>query len=371
MTEKLKVAVLYGGKSGEHEISLRSAASVIRNLDTSRFEIVPIGIDKQGKWLLNDVKNVLSDDQQTAQIVTSSAQAIAVPQPIRMHDFHAKDLFDVVFPVLHGPLYEDGCLQGLLRLAEVPFVGAGVLSSAISMDKVIAKRLVETSGIKTAPYFMVRKPQWEAQRQAIIEAIFKSLGQTLFVKPVSLGSSVATHKVTDANGLAEAIDDAVQYDHKVLIEKAINAREIECAVLENIDDGQTPIVSIPGEIIVGGGYGFYSYDAKYQDPNAAELIIPAPLNNDRIQEAQAIARRVFIECDCEGMARVDLFLDKDSDEFYFNELNTLPGFTTISMYPKLFAASGISYADLLSRLIDLALTAHVKQSAIKRDWLCK
>lgn len=368
MTKKIKVAVLYGGKSGEHEVSLQSAASVIQYLDKEQFDVIPISIDKQGNWLLNTLPDVLLEKQGALPVRTANTKEITVPQTAKVNGTATRDLFDVVFPIAHGPLYEDGSLQGLLTLGEVPFVGSSVLASAIAMDKTIAKQLLTHANIPVVPYLIFTKFRWEKNADACIQEIVKQRSFPLFVKPANLGSSVGIHKVHHDDTLVAAISDAFRFDNKILVEKAINAREIELSVLEDIDNPEQALVSLPGEIKVTGDHEFYSYTAKYLDADAAELIIPASLTEEQLREAQYIARRAFEILGCEGMARADLFLDKETGQFYFNELNTIPGFTTISMYPKLWEASGIPYSELLTKLINLAIVRHERNKAIHRDW---
>jgi D-alanine-D-alanine ligase len=267
--------------------------------------------------------------------------------------------------VIHGSFGEDGTLQGLLELADIAYVGPGVLSSAMGMDKDIAKRLVLAEGIAIAPYLSIKKGQWSFEKNEIIKTIQSKLGFPVFVKPANTGSSLGVSKVKSIDSLAMAIDEAFLYDTKILVEQAVNAREIELSVLENPEYGRQPLVSIPGEIIPN--HEFYSYEAKYLDPDGAGLAIPADLTQEQIKRAQELAQKIFTTLECEGMARVDLFLDRDSGSFIFNEINTIPGFTTISMYPKLWQASGISYKDLLSKLIDLAVARQERKRMIKHE----
>jgi D-alanine-D-alanine ligase len=361
--KKIRVAVLYGGRSGEHEVSLHSAASVIKNLNRERFEIVPIGIDKQGRWLLNNLEQ-MKITADTKLLVMPSTAKETLPTLI-MHK-EAQKVFDVAFPVMHGTLCEDGTLQGLLELMDVPYVGAGVLGSAIGMDKDVAKRLVSGVGIPVAHYLCIKQGAWLTDPAFYIKTIAENLEYPVFVKPANTGSSVGIHKVKQVQDLTAAINDAFLYDVKVLVEQALNAREIELSVLENNEYGKPPLVSVAGEIVPS--HEFYSYTAKYLDEHGAQLLIPAPLTAEQLQRAQQLAGRIFEVLECEGMARVDLFLDKHTDEFYFNEVNTIPGFTQISMYPKLWEASGLAYSDLLTRLIELALARHQRKQHLKREW---
>jgi D-alanine-D-alanine ligase len=376
--KKLKVAVLYGGRSGEHEISLRSAASVIRNLDPERYEVVPIAIDKQGRWLLNDV-SLIEKNTQSLPMDKNLPPVVLPPNPTdgqsqlmplggnpagKMAPMTA---IDVVFPVMHGPLCEDGTIQGFLELADVPYVGCNTLSSAVGMDKDIAKRLIHAAGLPVVPAVALKHEPWKKNPEAAAQKIATELGYPVFVKPANLGSSVGVHKVKTPGELDAALKDAFRFDTKVLVEKAVSAREIELAVLENPDPGLDPLVSAPGEV-APTGHEFYSYEAKYLDENGAALMIPAKLAPEQLVRAQYIAREAFRALECEGLARVDLFLDKTTGEFYFNEVNTMPGFTSISMYPKMWEASGIGYQELLTRLIDLALARHARKRALVRDF---
>lgn len=367
-SKKCRVAVIYGGKSGEHEVSLRSAASVIQALDPNKFEVVPIGVTKRGEWLLNQLPDALPNPNAPLLLQTKSSEFVDVPQ-VSANDNGQMEI-DVYFPVVHGPLYEDGTLQGLLALADKPFVGAGVLSSAVCMDKVIAKQLVALAGIPVVPYVVVMAHEWHTRCDDMVARIQQELKYPIFIKPATLGSSVGTHKVNNEKELREKLPDVFRYDPKALIEKAINAREIELSVLENSEWGQPPLVSVAGEIRVNKTkHDFYSYDAKYCDESAAELLIPAEISAEQMAQAQQIARDAFVALQCEGMLRVDLFLDADTQQFYFNEANSLPGFTSISMYPKLWEASGLAYRELLTKLIELAMSRYERGQQIQRDWL--
>lgn len=371
--KKLRVAVLYGGRSGEHEVSLQSAASVINHLDRDRFEIVPVAIDKQGRWHLNDIS--LLEGKKSLPVFKDAPKVLLPPNAadpesgsalIPLGKSGEANPIDVVFPVVHGPLCEDGTIQGLLELADVPYVGCGVLASAIAMDKEMAKRVAREAGLPIVPYQSLRHAQWQKERHECTSKIERALGYPVFVKPANLGSSVGVHRVEAADKLASAIEDAFRYDLKVLVEVAIDAREIELAVLENPEPGGDPLVSVPGEI--NPSHQFYSYEAKYLDENGAELVIPARIDAEQTHRAQEIARTAFRAIDCEGMARVDLFLERPTGKFFFNELNTIPGFTSISMYPKMWEASGISYRELLSRLIDLAVSRHGRRKTLAREF---
>jgi D-alanine-D-alanine ligase len=375
MSQKIRVAVLYGGRSGEHEISLRSAASVIRNLDRSRFEIVPIAIDKQGQWHLVDRDFAEKEAQgSTLSIPAAALPVVLPPDPTRgkgkavfvsLKDGSVAATAEAVFPVLHGPLCEDGTIQGILELAEVAYVGCGVLASSVGMDKDMAKRVARDAGIPIVPFVLARAGRWQKGASEIRAQVKKELGFPCFVKPVNMGSSVGVHKVKTEADFDAAMNDAFQYDTKVLVEKAIAAREIEVSALESREHGEPARVSVAAEIIPS--HEFYSYEAKYLDEDGAALLIPARISPEQLATVQQIAVKVFEALECEGMSRVDFFLDKVTGQFYFNEVNTIPGFTSISMYPKMWEASGLPYAKLLSELVDLALERHRRKLALKRE----
>jgi len=374
LNKKIRVAVLYGGRSGEHEISQQSATAVIKNLDPNRFEVVPIGIDKKGHWLQGDIKNLHYSEDGKALLLPQAPNTVFLPPHPQNHpqlkaETHPElgQKIDVVFPVLHGTMGEDGTVQGLFDLADIAYVGCGLLASAVGMDKDVAKRLVSAAGVKVAPYVAFTHGEWKHFSSKLSEQIAAQLYFPVFVKPANAGSSLGVSKVKSAEELAAAVDNAFLYDTKILVEKAINGREIELSALENIDYGQDALISIPGEIIPH--HEFYSYEAKYLDPEGAGLAIPAKLSPEQTQTVQAAAKTIFRVLECEGMARVDFFLDRDTGEFIFNEINTIPGFTTISMYPKLWNASGIGYQELLSKLIDLAIARHDRKQSLKREWV--
>jgi D-alanine-D-alanine ligase len=376
---KIRVAVLFGGRSGEHEVSLLSATNVIQYLDRSRFEVIPIGIDKQGVWFLGDdvlrkelnapaTLELLRDSERmlfNPDGIGRNLQAIQASQLIPQFK-NSERLFDVIFPVIHGTLCEDGTVQGLLELAEIPYVGCGVLASAVGMDKDVAKRLIMNAGMRTAPYVAIKRGQWDKKSDHFCDLVAAQLTYPVFVKPSNAGSSLGVEKIKTPADLHDAINRAFQYDTKVLVEQGINAREIEVAVLESLELGHDPIVSVAGEI--RPTHEFYSYEAKYLDQDGAELLIPAAMSLDMQEKAREFAKNIFEILECEGMARVDLFLDKDTNEFYFNEINTIPGFTQISMYPKLMSASGVEYSELLTHLIMLALQRHERKSELCREY---
>jgi D-alanine-D-alanine ligase len=360
MKRKLRVALLFGGKSAEHEISLVSARNIAKAMDKQKYDLLAIAIDRHGRWHLDEGARLLYDETRT-RIEFKEARTLAAVRPgdsstplIRAggSGFGA---IDVVFPVLHGPFGEDGTIQGLLKLADLPFVGAGVLGSAVGMDKDVMKRLLRDASIPV-PKFAVFQA---SEKKAIsFSRIKKMLGVPFFVKPANLGSSVGITRVNRPTEFRAAIDVAFRYDKKIIIEEAIRGREIECSVLGN----DSPIASLPGEIIVQ--HEFYSYDAKYLDDQGATFEIPARLPNAIIKEIQRIAVRVFRVLCCEGMGRVDFFL-RPNGEVLVNEINTIPGFTKISMYPKMWEASGVSYSRLIDRLIDLAVERWRKEKRLK------
>lgn len=359
----LNLLLLYGGKSGEHEISLLSAASVLANLDVEQYNVIPVGMDKDGRCYLNNYQDLLNY-KDTLPVMTSHSRPL---ESLLVNGHLAIDA-DVVFPVVHGPLYEDGCLQGLLELADSAYVGCGVLTSAIGMDKDIARRLVGINGIQSARY---RTLSWHAPADEVEQFCSDTaaeLGWPLFVKPCSMGSSVGVHKVYDLSGLKAAVLDARRYDETILVEAFINGREIELAVLENSSPFLAPKVSMPGEIRVNHVDGFYSYTAKYLESNQTEVIIPALLNDDLVHRLQQLASDIFVTLKCKGMARVDCFVNDENGEIYFNEINTLPGFTSISMYAKMWQASGLSYTALLDHLIKSAMKHHQCRQQLVRHY---
>lgn len=371
MTQKIRVAVLYGGKSGEHEVSLQSAASVIRHLDRGRFDVVPVSIDKTGLWQLNDLNTLEQVAGKALPILHDAPEVRLASQPdgrsallpVSGNAAGVRDI-DVFFPVMHGPLCEDGATQGLLDLADVAYVGSGVLASAVSMDKDVAKRLAAYAGLPIAPYVALARRDYERDAARCIETARQKLTLPVFVKPCNMGSSVGVHKVKSWDALKAALDDAFRYDLKILIEQGIDAREVEVAVLE--DD---PLfVSVASEINPDPRHEFYSYEAKYLDKDGASVDLPARIDEAAMARVRALAAQAFTVLECNGLARVDFFLDRKSGEFYFNEINTLPGFTSISMYPKMMEASGVPYGELLTRLVNLALARHRQRHSLVRDY---
>ncbi len=373
MTAKIRVAVLYGGKSGEHEVSLRSGAFIIENLDRTRYEVIPVSIDKEGRWQWNDLKLIEESRSKALPIFQNAPEMRLAAQtdgraslePLGKGAESMRDI-DVVFPIMHGPLCEDGTLQGLLELAEVAYVGAGVLGSALGMDKDVSKRVVSAAGIPVAPYITSLKEVFEEDPSEAVHRAKEHLKLPVFVKPCNMGSSVGVKKVKSWDDLEAALRDSFQYDTKVLVEQGVNAREIEVAALE--EKRGRPFISVPCEIITSGKHEFYSYEAKYLDDDGARFEIPAKLEKSEVIRVQQLAQDAFLALECSGMARIDFFLDRDTGKFYFNEINTIPGFTSISMYPRLMEASGIKPKDLLSRLLEIALKRHDARKKLKRDF---
>ncbi|MCG3210629.1 MAG: D-alanine--D-alanine ligase [Anaerolineae bacterium] len=348
---KLRVGVLFGGQSGEHEVSLTSARGVMGAMDKTKYEIVPIGITKTGQWLTGpDVHQKLLDAAAGHPVLGHLPAETAEDRSLTLPIAETGAL-DVVFPVLHGPFGEDGTVQGFLELVGVPYVGAGVLGSAVGMDKAVAKDIFKAHNLPIVPHVTLLRRDWQQQPEAMLSRCEQGLYYPVFVKPANLGSSVGIHKCRNRAELAAGLTDAAQYDRKLLVEQGVDAREIEVSVLGNDD----PIASVPGEIIPSRE--FYSYAAKYID-ESSNLIIPAPLEPAQVAEIQQLAVTAFKVLDCAGLARCDFLLDKSTGQVYLNEINTMPGFTQISMYPKLWAASGLSYSELVDRLIELAIERH-------------
>jgi len=361
MKKRLRVAILFGGQSAEHEISLISARNIAAAMDKKKYQIVAIGIDKQGRWFIDEGARLLRESTPSRVEFRDGRKAAAVlpgstaTPMIRLAPRRVLGRVDVVFPVLHGPFGEDGTVQGLLKLANLPFVGAGVLGSAVGMDKDVMKRLLRDARIPVPKFLVFER---SAAGQIDFARVKRALGLPLFVKPANLGSSVGISKVTNEKEFGRALREAFRYDNKILLEECILGREIECSVLGN----EKPIASLPGEIVTS--HDFYSYDAKYLDEKGARLIVPARLPKALVNRIQELAVQSFKALCCEGMARVDFFL-RGQSEIIVNEINTIPGFTRISMYPKMWQASGISYAELIDRLIRLALERFHKEKNLR------
>jgi D-alanine-D-alanine ligase len=389
--KKLRVGILFGGRSGEHEVSLLSAASVFNAIDKNKYEVVPIGITKQGHWVTAaDAERLLkgktdSEDQRhlragdpeatpSAAVLANGQSVVVPPEPhqpggslaafqtdnalVRRAADRAINV-DIIFPVLHGTFGEDGTIQGLLELADLPYVGAGVLGSAAGMDKDIMKALFRAAGLPIVKHVTVLRGDWEAEPKKVQKLVESKLKYPVFVKPANLGSSVGISKAHDRKELGPAIDEAAKFDRKIVIEQGVGgskkkAREIECSVLGN----DKPAASVPGEIVPG--QEFYDYNAKYLD-EGSQLIIPAKLSKTETKRVQQLAIAAFKAVDCSGLARVDFLMEPKSRKVYLNEINTMPGFTSISMYPKLWAATGVTYPELIERLIELGMERHVEK----------
>lgn len=354
---KLKVGIIFGGKSGEHEVSIVSATSIYKALDKNKYDVFLIGIDKEGRWLLPSDSQLLANtnDARLIQLNKEKASVAITPYqhaaPLtKLSDSSTGLSIDVFFPVLHGTNGEDGTVQGLLELTQIPYVGSGVLGSSVGMDKDVARRLLREAGIPVVDTVTLRRSDYEKDPQGHIQKIIKKLGLPFFIKPANAGSSVGVHKIKTKDDAATKIGDAFTFDTKVLAEQAVNARELECAVLGNDD----PKASIIGEIVPH--HEFYTYEAKYIDENGADLLIPAKdVSAKMTKQLQEISVAAFKCLELKGMARVDFLVDKETNAIYLNEVNTIPGFTKISMYPKLWEASGIPYSQLLDELIQLAI----------------
>jgi len=385
--KKLRVGILFGGRSGEHEVSLLSAASVLNAIDKEKYEVVPIGITKDGRWLtaehaenllqgklMLEPRHLRAGDPETtpAAAVLAQGESVVVPpepahhenglmpfQTDAAHLRRASDRainVDVIFPVLHGTFGEDGTIQGLLELADIAYVGAGVLGSAAGMDKDIMKSLFIAAGIPIVKHVTILRSDWGQDAKKVEKLVGSKLTYPVFVKPANLGSSVGISKAHNRKELGPAIEEAAKFDRKIVIEQGVGgkkekAREVECSVLGNDD----PVASVPGEIVPVKE--FYDYNAKYLD-EGSELIIPARLTKAQTKEVQQLAVAAFKAVDCSGLARVDFLMDPKTEKIYLNEINTMPGFTSISMYPKLWAASRLAYPDLIDRLIQLGLERH-------------
>jgi D-alanine-D-alanine ligase len=372
--KRLRVGVLFGGRSGEHEISLRSALTVMSAMDPKRYEIVPIGIGHDGRWYLeHDALKMLAEKTpHLAALTSGGTQVTLLPHPdshslistpadgaVDHHDAIRGNL-DVVFPVLHGSYGEDGTVQGLLELAGLAYVGAGVLGSALGMDKDAQKRLLRDAGVAVVRYFSIDRADYR-DSPAQAARLAGKLGYPVFVKPNALGSSIGISKVKRASDLKAALDDAFQYDRKALIEASCEGREFECAVLGN----DRPEASVPGEVVVKGGHEFYSYESKYVDPDGSATKIPADVPRAVTKKLGAMAVAAFKALSLRGMARVDFLATRNLKEIYVNEVNTIPGFTSISMYPKLWEATGLKLPELIDRLIELALEENRERASLK------
>ena len=346
--------MIYGGRSGEHEVSIASAASIFKHIDRERYEAVPIRIEKDGRWVLTSkAPTALSAGEVLKQVTTEALQTVEPTAAV------SGPGIDVVFPVLHGTYGEDGTVQGLLELANVPYVGCGVLASAVGMDKAVMKKLFADRGLPIGPYLEARRHEWDRDPRTIRQRVRDELGYPVFVKPANLGSSVGISKAKSEADFNAAMELALQFDRKTVVEAGVpNAREIECAVLGNDE----PEASLPGEVIPSRE--FYDYEAKYLD-DTSQTLIPAPLDATQTADVRRLAIEAFKAVEGAGMARVDFFLSRDTGQLFLNEVNTIPGFTTISMYPKMWEASGLPYPQLLDRLIQLAIERHSHKQQLR------
>jgi D-alanine-D-alanine ligase len=350
MAQRLKVGLVFGGRSGEHEVSVVSARSVARALDPAKYQILPMAIDRAGRWATPEVaQEVLASSGDRADLVVPFSGSWPLDPRLVQREV------DVVVPILHGPYGEDGTIQGLCEMLDLPYTGCNVAASAVTMDKVLSKRLLRDAGLPVADFCVLGHSQWQREGPSALAQVSTRLPLPVFVKPARLGSSVGISKVKSWEQLPSALELAFRYDDTVLVEKGLAAREIEVAVLE----GEPPTVSVPGEVVPG--HEFYDYADKYLD-DACQLLAPAPLTEEQKARAQALALQAFRACGCDAMARVDFLLDRASGEFYVNELNSIPGFTPISMYPRLLGLSGVPYGHLLDRLIALAFQRHRRRS---------
>lgn len=351
-TNKVRVALLFGGKSGEHDVSLLSAKSVMKAIDSQKYEVLPVLISKTGEWQVDETSlQFLQGNNERVEKLANTSVNRQVARSVQPFPSILDSEVDVVFPLLHGPNGEDGTIQGLLQLAGKPYVGAGVLASAAGMDKVIMKRLFAEAGLPQGDFAGYLRSDIDRRMDHIVVEIEERFGYPCFVKPANLGSSVGISKARNREQLIEALELACRYDRKIIVEQFMDAREIELAVLGNDD----PIVSIPGEIV--SEHEFYDYTAKYTD-GKSELIIPAELDEKTVNTLTELAKKAFSTIDGAGLARVDFFVDRNNGQIYLNEINTMPGFTMYSMYPLLWQHSGISYSELIDRLIQLALLRH-------------
>jgi D-alanine-D-alanine ligase len=363
VNKKLKVGIIFGGKSGEHEVSVQSAKSVMESLDSTKYTIVPIGISKQGSWHIGDeaILALQSGSTLTGIGATSSSGLPDTNIAGQSVPSSLTEEIDVVIPVMHGTFGEDGSIQGMLELLDVPYVGAGVLASAVGLDKVFMKTVFLAAGLPQVLFTAYTRREWEQNRETVAADVEEKLGYPCFVKPANLGSSVGISKVKNRDDLYAAMDIACRYDRKIIVEEGLDIREIEVAVLGNDD----PKASVPGEVIPS--HEFYDYEAKYMSGDST-LMIPAPLSPSQMQEIRELAVRSFQAVDCTGLARVDFFIEKSTGRILVNEINTMPGFTAFSMYPKLWEATGIPYAELVDKLINLAIERYEDKKRITYDF---
>jgi len=364
MMRKLRVAVLFGGRSGEHEVSVASAKSIMQVMDSDRYDVLPVGITKEGRWLTSGeaqaalisgvVEGAAQDEDKRASQVTGQRELV----PGAGGEFPA---VDVVFPVLHGTYGEDGSVQGLLELGDLPYVGSGILGSALGLDKIAQKSVLRDHGLAVVEALTMNRSRWTRDPEATIADVEGQFGYPVFVKPANLGSSVGISKAHNRDELRMGLDLASRFDRRLLVERAIDGREIECSVLGNDE----PVASVLGEVVPCNE--FYDYRAKYVDRDSM-LHIPADLPAETTEAIREMAVRAFLALDCAGLARVDFFVCRRTGQVYVNELNTIPGFTQISMYPKLWEASGLPYGELIDRLIDLAMERYEEEAGLERSY---
>ncbi|MBI4214140.1 MAG: D-alanine--D-alanine ligase [Chloroflexi bacterium] len=352
---RLRVGVIYGGRSGEHEVSIQSARSVLAAIDPERYEAVPIGITQEGSWHAVEPDALLAGGASDRSRLLPSADPRERGLARTERSDGAPEPFDVAFPLVHGTFGEDGCIQGLLELASVPYVGSSVLGSAVGMDKILMKRVFAASGIPVVPWVEVSRFDWERQPSTVADRVANSVGYPCFAKPANLGSSVGISKVTSGDGLAAALDVAAEFSSRIIVERGVNARELECGVLGNDE----PEASVVGEVVVARE--FYDYVAKYEDERT-RLRIPADIPEGIAERIRCLAVDGFRAIGANGMARVDFLWSQTDGELYVSEINTIPGFTPMSAYPRLWAASGVTYPELIDRLITLAIERHTDQS---------
>jgi len=375
LAKKLRVGVIFGGRSGEHEVSVRSAASVIEAIDRKKYDVLPIAITREGKWLSPpDSASLLTSTAQsrlapnTSAMVRRDVAILGDPSYTGLLSFDinggapSSERLDVVFPVLHGPFGEDGTVQGLLEMANIPYVGCGVLASACGMDKVAMKLLFLQAGLPMCKYVWFLRSHWQNNRARVLKTVARDIGFPCFVKPANLGSSVGVSRAADRAALVRAVDLAAEFDRKIIVEEAVDGREIECAILGNDE----PQASLPGEYVIhDNSAGFLDYTEKYTKTGHVDFVVPAPISKSLVSKIQKMAIRAFQSVDGAGLARVDFFLKRDTKELLINELNTLPGLTEVSGYPKMWAASGLSYTRMLDRLIELAFERHREKALNK------
>jgi D-alanine-D-alanine ligase len=374
LSKKLRVGVIFGGRSGEHEVSIRSAYALVEALDRNKYDVIPIAISKEGKWLSPaEAAKLLPPSAQSllpAELSQKNRRGVAIlgdpsRQGLTSLDSNGRSLppqqLDLIFPVLHGPFGEDGTLQGLLEMANIPYVGCGVLASACGMDKVAMKLLFRQAGLPICKYIWFLRSQWQQEKSMIMSRVARSIGFPCFVKPANLGSSVGISKATDRDSLKTAINLAAEYDRKIIVEEGLEAREIECAIIGN----DQPEASLPGEYVVDDEAArFLDYTEKYTDTGHVRFVVPAPLSKSLTTKIQRLAIAAFQAVDGAGLARVDFFFTSDK-ELLVNELNTLPGLTEVSGYPKMWEASGLPFPQVIDRLIELAFERHRDKSLNK------